>query len=126
LTLAALFVGLPFGASGVAASYALSGALIRAPALFWLVGRRGPIDVEDLFRTLILPACASAAAICAIFALRAWPPFMALSRVAEFIAAIALSGCVTLVVYALVPRGRKILLDAACLPAVLFGRKVSA
>jgi PST family polysaccharide transporter len=126
LTLAALFVGLPFGASGVAASYALSGALIRAPVLFWLVGRRGPVRVEDLFRTLILPACAAGTAVGAIFALRIWPAFMNLSQVVEFIAAIAVGGFVTLAIYALVPRGRKILFDAACLPIVLFGRKASA
>ena len=126
LTLAALFAGLPFGASGVAASYALSGAIVRGPILFWLVGRQGPIGLEDLLRLLILPSCAAAAAVGVIFALRAWPPVMHLSQVAGFAGAIAVSGLVTLAVYAVAPRGRRILIDAARLPIVLFGRKASA
>jgi hypothetical protein len=104
----------------------LSGAIIRAPLLFWLIGRKGPIGFDDLLRTLILPSCAAAAAAGAIFALRSWPPFATLSQVMAFAAAIAISGFVTLAVYAVVPRGRRILIEAARLPAVLFGRKASA
>jgi len=125
LTLGALFAGLPFGASGVAAAYALSGAFIRAPILFWLVGRRGPIGFDDLLRVLILPSCATGASVAAIFALRSWSAFIGLSQPMNLAAAVAVTGLLTLVIYALVPRGRRILIDAARLPVILFGRKAS-
>lgn len=45
---AAFAIGLPWGATGVAAAYALSDVLIRMPVLWWWVGRAGPVRHRDL------------------------------------------------------------------------------
>ena len=42
-------IGLPYGAVGVAASYALVGFIIATPLLFWFVGRRGPVTTGNLW-----------------------------------------------------------------------------
>lgn len=49
LAIASFFVGLPFGAIGVALSYSISGMLIRLPILFYNAGRRGPVTRSDLW-----------------------------------------------------------------------------
>src|SRR5207237_5665230 len=49
LIVLAFFAGLPFGAFGVALSFSLSGLLIRLPILYWIIGRRGPVGVLDLW-----------------------------------------------------------------------------
>jgi PST family polysaccharide transporter len=126
LILAALVAGLPFGANGVAAAYALSGAFVRGPILFWMVARRGPISLGHLAPMVILPACSAAGAVGCILALRAWEPFTHLSPIMAFAAAVVVGGCATLIIYMLMPRGRRILVDAMRLPGLLFGRKANA
>jgi PST family polysaccharide transporter len=59
---AAFFSGLPWGALGVAIAYALSDVLIRLPALWWYVGRKGPVTTLDLCKLAIPFAIAAAAA----------------------------------------------------------------
>lgn len=58
----AFVAGLPWGATGVAAAYALS-ELLRTPVLFWWVSRRGPVGGLDQLR-IVLPF-AIGAALCA-------------------------------------------------------------
>lgn len=55
LAVASFVIGLPFGAVGVAAAYAVSGILIRFPLLLWWTGRRGPVSTPDLIRVFGLP-----------------------------------------------------------------------
>ena len=43
----AFVVGLPWGVQGVAAAYGLSDLFVRAPVVWWLIGRRGPIQAAD-------------------------------------------------------------------------------
>ncbi len=62
LAVASFLVGLPWGAVGVAASYGILDLLVRAPLLFYWIGRRGPVKTRDLV-DLALPAWACAAAI---------------------------------------------------------------
>ena len=52
LSLIAIVGGLPWGAVGVASSYSISGLLLRAPVLFWLTGRKGPVTTTDLYGAL--------------------------------------------------------------------------
>jgi PST family polysaccharide transporter len=46
-TIAAFFAGLPWGAAGVAAAYAISGYLLRVPVLAVAVHRAGPVSGYD-------------------------------------------------------------------------------
>ena len=49
VSIIAIIIGLRWGAIGVAASFALSGLVIRKPVLLWWAGRKGPVrTLEDL------------------------------------------------------------------------------
>jgi len=52
--------GLPFGPTGVAIAYSVSGAFLQLPLTFHIGGRRGPVSAVDLFTaaTRHLPICA--------------------------------------------------------------------
>ena len=49
LTIAAFAAGLPFGPTGVALAFSISGVTIVQPVLFYLAGRRGPVSTMDLW-----------------------------------------------------------------------------
>lgn len=71
LTVISFIAGLPWGAVGVAAAYAISSVLIRTPIVLWWVCRRGPVRVRDY-----LGACSgglSVAALAAAFVLSVRP-----------------------------------------------------
>jgi O-antigen/teichoic acid export membrane protein len=46
-TIAAFFIGLPWGVAGVAAAYAISGYVLRLPVLAAIVQRTGPVSAFD-------------------------------------------------------------------------------
>lgn len=62
---AAFAGGLPFGIEGVAAAYAVSDLLLRAPVVWWCIGRKGPVRMMDLYRVAwpYVPASAAAATV---------------------------------------------------------------
>jgi O-antigen/teichoic acid export membrane protein len=74
--------GLPFGPTGVAIGYSLSGILIQLPLTFCIAGRRGPVRTRDLFGTLLAnaPICAAVLAVTAMTAttMQARPPIIQL------------------------------------------------
>lgn len=72
LSIIAIAAGLPWGAMGVAASYSISGLLIRTPLLFWYVGQGGFVRTGDLYRTLAPFAFSALGALLGIGALRYW------------------------------------------------------
>jgi O-antigen/teichoic acid export membrane protein len=47
LSVGAFLAGLPWGGVGVAASYALSGVLVRTPLMLWWLGRKGPVGAWE-------------------------------------------------------------------------------
>ena len=53
-TIAAFAVGLPWGATGVAAAYAISGYVLRIPVLAVLIQRTGPVSAYDFLLPQIL------------------------------------------------------------------------
>jgi PST family polysaccharide transporter len=65
IAVAAIVAGLPWGVTGVAASIAIVGLVIRTPLAFWLSARRGPVGVGTVWRAVAPPA-SIAAAIAAI------------------------------------------------------------
>ncbi|MDB5456969.1 MAG: polysaccharide biosynthesis protein [Caulobacter sp.] len=64
---AAFVAGLPWGAVGVAAAYALSDVFIRLPALWWYVGREGPVRTKQIW-AIATPFLAAGAASAAVLA----------------------------------------------------------
>lgn len=69
-SIAAFAIGLPWGAIGVAAAYALSDILIRMPVLWWWVGRAGPVRHRDLFEIVKPFAFALAGTLAALYLYR--------------------------------------------------------
>lgn len=70
IAIASIVFGLRWGAFGVAASYAIAGALVRSPLLLWYVSRRGPIRARDYVRALAIPVTSALAGIAAGLAFR--------------------------------------------------------
>jgi PST family polysaccharide transporter len=56
LTIISFLAGLPWGAFGIAASYSVSGLIIRTPLLLWLIGRKGLVKTHDFIKILALPS----------------------------------------------------------------------
>ncbi len=69
-SVAAFVFGLRWGAVGVAAAFAVSDVLLRMPALWWWVTRRGPIRMGDLYLSAAPFAAGSAAAFVVVSALQ--------------------------------------------------------
>lgn len=109
INIVSFFVGLPWGALGVAAAYSLIWTFICMPLLFWFVGRTGPVKTGDFYRVL---APFMAAALSTLLALLAFRHYVSISNpllgcsVALIITAIAF-----LSVLAVIPAGRLALLD---------------
>ena len=72
IAIAAIVAGLPWGAMGVAASYAITDVCITTPLLFWYIGRRGPVNTTDLYRTVAPAACASLLSLAVVVIARPW------------------------------------------------------
>jgi len=70
LTIPAFFIGLPFGAAGVAAAYAISGLVIRTPAVLVWVSRSGPVSLRHFGQVAWFPAILTLAVSAAAIAVR--------------------------------------------------------
>jgi PST family polysaccharide transporter len=105
----AIVAGVPFGATGVAVSYAASLILIRCPLLFWLVGRRGPVSMADFYRILAAPSVATVAAAGAIWAARGLTAVDTLPPVAAVGCFGVLACAAALLVYGGIPDSRRML-----------------
>lgn len=71
-SIAAFAVGLPWGAIGVAAAYAISDVVIRMPVLWWWVGKAGPVRHRDLLSIMWPFAIALAGTLAVLGAWRFW------------------------------------------------------
>lgn len=72
-SLISFVVGLKWGALGVAAAFGISDLLIRAPALWWWVTRRGPIRMTDLYLSAAPFAAGAGSAFLVVSALQRLP-----------------------------------------------------
>jgi len=70
IIMASIVIGLPWGATGVAATYATCQVVVMIPLLFWYVGRRGPVRTLDLYRAILPAVCAAGAVIPMLLAFR--------------------------------------------------------
>lgn len=117
MAIIAIVGGLPWGAVGVAASYAITGLLIRTPLLFWWVSRGGAVRTSDFYRTMAPSAYASVGALLALLAFRYWVSISD-PRIGLAIA-FAIAVAVTLLIFAALPKGRLALRDFKDLLAFL-------
>lgn len=118
LTIIAILCGLPFGPVGIAAAYAISGMVVRAPLLFWLVARQGPVGLRDLYALLAMPTSAGAAVGGAVWAARMFLPLDTLPAPTELALLFAVALLAALAVYAAFPRGRRAIRSMARLPGL--------
>jgi len=72
IAVVSIIAGLPWGATGVAASYAVSDLCLATPLLFWYVGRKGPVRAADFYRTIAPAASASIFALALLLGCRQW------------------------------------------------------
>jgi PST family polysaccharide transporter len=105
ISIVSIVAGLPWGATGVAASYAVTDLLVATPLLFWFVGRKGPVRAGDFYRTIAPAACASVFALGLLFGCRSWlEEFSRLSVRLSF--AFVITIVASVLVLAALPAGR--------------------
>jgi O-antigen/teichoic acid export membrane protein len=115
-----IVAGLPWGAVGVATSYAAGFVCVATPLLFWYVGRRGHVRARDIYGAVAPMFCA---ALCTAGALLAFRRVVgAVHPLAGLAAGFGLTVCVTFLLFALLPRGRSALRDLRSTVLVLAGR----
>ncbi|HVS21807.1 MAG TPA: lipopolysaccharide biosynthesis protein [Pyrinomonadaceae bacterium] len=105
IAMASIIAGLPWGATGVAASYAATDLCISTPLLFWYVGRRGPVRSGDFYRTIAAPVCASLCSLAALLICRPWLEGLP-SLIARLSIAFGITVAVSVMVLAALPAGR--------------------
>jgi PST family polysaccharide transporter len=101
--LVAFAAGLPWGAKGVAAGYALSGLFIRLPLIVWIVGKRGPVTYYDIIR-LAAPYFLAAGGATAIWV--GVRPMINLPSVISLLVQVSLVFMATWAILLLTPIGR--------------------
>ena len=101
---AAFFAGLPWGAVGVAAAYAISDLGLRCPLVWWLVGRRGPVSTGDFYRLAAPYALAIGVSLPVLLGLRR---LLALGDLATLVVLASVSYAVFWAVIAVTPSGKK-------------------
>jgi PST family polysaccharide transporter len=120
IAVASIVAGLPWGALGVATSYTVGYVLVVTPLLFWFVGRRGHVRARDIYAAVAPMFCAAACAAGAVLLLRraAGP----LNPLVGLAAGFAVAAVVALLLFALLPRGRRALQDLSGSLMLLAGR----
>jgi len=112
IAVGSIIAGLPWGAKGVAATYAISDLCIATPLLFWYVGRRGPIRASHFYHTIAPSAAASLCALGAVVVARPW--LMTVSwLIGRLSLAFAITLAVALLVFSALPTGRKAIRNLA-------------
>jgi PST family polysaccharide transporter len=102
-------VGLPWGATGVAASYSLTRIFITHPLMYWFVGRKGPVRTKDFYR-LLMPFVLSSTV--GIFACLAFRHFFKLGNpLLGLVVCGSLIVITNLLALLLIPSGRRALAD---------------
>lgn len=113
LSITSFGIGLPWGATHVAAAYALSGICLQVPLLLWLAGRRGPITSADLRQVSYAGVIGAVATMLTTLTARGCftisTPLLGLAVTAPLAAA----GCIAS--YLLIPKTRLAVLDAYAL-----------
>jgi len=105
IAIVSIVAGLPWGATGVAASYAVADLCVATPLLFWYVGRRGPVRTVDFYRTIAPVSASSVCSLAILFLCRSWLSDVN-SLVARLSIALGITVVVSLLVLSVLPAGR--------------------
>jgi PST family polysaccharide transporter len=121
IIMGSIVVGLPWGALGVAASYAITRIFIVDPLLYWFVGRTGPVRTIDFYKTIAPIVIASGSALLAAAVFRR---FNSLNSATLSVAiCFIMIPTVTFLVLALIPSGRRALHDVKNAVLLLAGNR---
>lgn len=104
IAIVSIIAGLPWGAVGVAASYAVTDLCLSTPLVFWFVGRRGPVRASDFYLTIAPSACAAVCSLVTLLLVR--QRLEPLPSIARLSIAFIITCAVSLLVFALLPAGR--------------------
>lgn len=105
LAILSIIAGMPWGAVGVATSYAVTDLCLNTPLVFWFIGRKGSVRTMDFYRTIAPPFCASLCALAVLLLARQWLVMFRL--VPRLALAFCLTVAVSLLVLAVIPAGRQ-------------------
>jgi PST family polysaccharide transporter len=121
ITMASIFAGLPWGAVGVAASYAFTTVCVVHPLLYWFVGRRGPVRTIDFYRTMAPFVLSSMCALMGALAFRRWSSVN--SGFWTISVCFIITAVTTILVLAIIPAGRGALCDVKNSALLLVGKR---
>lgn len=124
IIMASIVAGLPWGAVGVAASYALTRVCIVDPLLYWFVGRTGPVRTMDFYRTIAPFVVSSVVALLAALAFRRWGGVS--NGILTILGCSIITALMTLITLALIPAGRQALYDVKKSSLLLLHREQKA
>lgn len=105
IAVVSIVAGLPWGATGVAASYATTELCVSTPLMFWYIGRSGPVRARDVFVTIGPSICAAACSLAVLTLSRPWLAAFP-HAIVRLSIAFALTLAVSLLVFLLLPAGR--------------------
>ena len=109
IIMASIVAGLPWGAVGVAASYAFTRVCIVDPLLYWFVGREGPVHTIDFYKTMAPFVVSSFCALLAALAFRRWSSVN--SGLWTISICLIITAITTILTLAIIPAGRRALRD---------------
>ena len=120
LSIAAILAGLPWGAIGVATSYAVTGICLRKPLKFWFVMRTGPVRTKEFYQTIM---ASGVAAISVLAALQIFRTNVELSKPFwGIVISAAIAAVVSLLSFSILPSGRRALTDVRNVVTILVKR----
>jgi PST family polysaccharide transporter len=122
LTVLSFVIALPYGPVAVAASYAISGALVRVPLIYWMIGKEGPVRTRDQVR-MLLPSLWCGAWLVAAYGGLAAVPALKDEPFALLAAAAAVTVPVMLATLAALPSGRATMRDSVALTRLVLARE---
>jgi O-antigen/teichoic acid export membrane protein len=124
IIIASFFIGLPWGALGVAIAYSSIFPFIITPLVFWFVGREGPVRSKDLYKTSAPFFTAAVTSLLAALVFRRW--FAITTPIVGIVSSAAVVSITAFIVLLLTSRGRAALRDAFTLAMMIMRRASSA
>jgi len=121
IVVAAILVGLPWGAVGVATVYALVWFTIVTPMLFYWVGRTGPVRPRDFYVTVAPAFCAALGVLLALFLFR--HSGVIVSPIAGLMASFGIACVVAFLILYVIPAGRRALWDFGAVAAIVLRKR---
>ncbi|HWA47599.1 MAG TPA: lipopolysaccharide biosynthesis protein [Dongiaceae bacterium] len=121
VTVLAFAVALPFGPEWVAASFVVSGLVLRLPMIFWQIGREGPIRTSDQYR-LFIPSLWSGALLCLAFYGLKLIPELSERPLLMLLCAAAVTVPVTCAALAVLRSGRALMRDSVTILKLALSR----